>query len=390
MNLLPLKTSTITILSTANFNSQVWTNKQHLAMGLSQSYEVFYIDSLGLRIPTFSETDIGRMAARLTGRVGSKSRSPVQGASESSAPITVIRPRVIPLHGIRSIRAGNRKILQDQILSIIPQERRDILWTFSPMTYGLEDFFRRTVYHSVDLLHTVPRVPARTILRAEDILLGKADAVIASSTGVAAHLASRGRRDSLLWENVADTRLYEENGVAEPLSRAIFSGNLTPIKIDFGLLRSVADCGTQLVLAGPVSIDGSAGHRQLENLIRHQNVQYLGLLNPTDLALEVGRSKVGLVPYNVNDHTSGVFPMKVFEYLSSGLEVIATPLKSLRETTPINGLTIAPREIFAKSVAEAVESYTAEGAVRRRAGARSHSWESRFDQARLLIEQLKL
>jgi teichuronic acid biosynthesis glycosyltransferase TuaH len=381
--------STITILSTADFDSQVWTNKQHLAMGLSKSYEVFYIDSLGLRMPTFSGADMHRMAARLAGRVGNKSSSPARSRTESSASITVIAPVSIPLHGVRAIRALNRKIIQDQVLSMIPRERRDILWTFSPVTYGLEDSFRRTVYHSVDLLHTVPRVPSRTILRAEDILLRKADAVVASSTGVADHLVKRGRRDSILWENVADTRLYEENAVTEPLSRAIFSGNLTPVKIDFRLLQSIADGGTKLVLAGPVSIDGIAGRGQLDNLIQHRNVEYLGLLKPSELAVEVGKSMVGLIPYNVNDHTSGVFPMKVYEYLSSGLAVIATPLKSLCETTPINGLTIAPRDIFATSVANAMRTYTKEEAVRRRDGARSHSWESRFDQARMLIEQLE-
>lgn len=381
--------STITILSTADFDSRVWTNKQHLAMGLSQSHEVYYIDSLGLRMPTFSGTDMRRMAARLAGRVGNKFSSPLRSGAELSASVTVIAPAVVPFHGVRAVRALNRRIIQDQVLSAIPQERRDILWTFSPLTYGLEDFFRRTVYHSVDLLHTVPRVPSRTILRAEDILLRKADAVVASSTGVVNHLAKHGRRDSLLWENVADTRLYEENAVKEPLSRAIFSGNLTPVKIDFDLLRSIADSGISLVLAGPVSIDGSAGRGQLDNLIQHPNVQYLGLLKPSELAVEVGKSMVGLVPYNVTDHTSGVFPMKVYEYLSSGLAVIATPLKSLCETTPINGLTIAPRDMFATSVAKAVRTYTKEEAVRRRDGARSHSWESRFDQARMLIEQLE-
>ena len=42
-------------------------------------------------------------------------------------------------------------------------------------------------------------------------------------------------------------------------------------------------------------------------------------LREADLAREVGRSTVGLIPYQVNDHTAGVFPMKVYEYLAAGL-----------------------------------------------------------------------
>ena len=131
------------ILSTADFAAAAWTNKQHLARELARRLPVTYIESFGLRKPTLGATDLRRMAGRL------RSSRTVTTSSPNTWGVDVVHPIVIPLHGVAPVRALNKHLVKR-----LPVEGDDaVLWTFSPVTYGLEDRFARTVYHSVDLLH---------------------------------------------------------------------------------------------------------------------------------------------------------------------------------------------------------------------------------------------
>lgn len=368
-------TRPVVILSTADFHSAVWTNKQHLAVGLARHTDVTYIESLGLRAPTFGRSDLARLANRL--HVGGR-----PGPDETPERVRLISPRVIPFHSSRLARKINTSLIEG---IAIPELEDAVLWTFSPLTYGLERRAARVVYHSVDLLHTQPRVPAATLLASERHLLETADAVIASSNGVADHLRRSGRDDVLLWENVANTELFG-SAKAERQPRAIFAGNLTSTKINTRLLRSVADEGVPVVLAGPREIDGAAGHDEFDQLTEHPLITYLGNLPPDRLAVEFARSMVGLIPYRLNDYTAGVFPMKVYEYLASGLDVVSTALPSLTE--PRFGLTISGPEAFGGVVTDAVARFDADAATARTNSAAAHSWTSRIEQSVELIREL--
>ena len=54
------------ILSTADWDHPLWTNKQHVACSLAElGHRVLYVDSLGLRGPRVDKTDSGRIWRRL-------------------------------------------------------------------------------------------------------------------------------------------------------------------------------------------------------------------------------------------------------------------------------------------------------------------------------------
>ncbi|PRC41448.1 hypothetical protein C6A85_000000115580 [Mycobacterium sp. ITM-2017-0098] len=365
----------VVILSTADFASAVWTNKQHLARELARRVPVTYIETFGTRKPTFAATDLHRMLGRLH-----PSRN-VKAPSPTTSGVEVVRPKVIPFHGSAAFRMLNKYLVQH-----LPVEADGaVLWTFSPITYGLEDRFARTVYHSVDLLHTQHSSP-EVCLAAEAALLKKADCVIASSVGVQNHLRSIGRDDVLLWENVADTALYEAAHETRQ-SRAVFAGNLTPSKVDFEMLHLLAAAGVQVSLAGPTSIDGTSAQREMDGLLALPGIDYVGNLAPAELARVLAASMVGLIPYRLNEYTAGVFPMKVYEYLAAGLKVVSTALPSLEQTAS-DDLVLAEGESFVKAVQAGFESWSEHAVTRRRALARGHSWQARGQQALTLIDGL--
>jgi glycosyltransferase involved in cell wall biosynthesis len=202
------------------------------------------------------------------------------------------------------------------------------LYSFSPVTYGTEAFFRTTLYHSVDFLHGIPRIPSRFVQQAEASLVADATHVAASSRPVHEHLARLTERTVHYWPNVGDTELYRSSW-RERRARALFAGNLTPDKVDFDILRRVLEAGVELHVAGPVGIDGTSP--DAISVLGHSNTTYHGILSQSDLAELAGTCTVGVIPYHINEYTRGVFPMKVVEYLSAGLAVVSTVLPSLSD-----------------------------------------------------------
>jgi teichuronic acid biosynthesis glycosyltransferase TuaH len=365
----------VAILATADFDSAVWTNKQHLAVGLAEHLPVVYVESLGLRKPGLNKEDARRILRRLgSGRAISK---PIRTRPDQ---LSVLSPKVIPVHSNYAIRMLNQRLIDRTIKPALDSFGIDTLWSFSPITYGLERIATRFVYHSVDLLHTQPGLPHRAIEEAERRVLQKADYVIASSSTIATHIRALGRDDVLLWENVAQTQLFSVPRTGVRLPRAIFAGNLTPLKIDLRVLQAVADAGISLMIAGPISIDGTSSDTHLRTLLRNRNVTYLGNLELPELAHEIRHSSVGLIPYAINELTQGIFPMKTYEYLAAGIPVVSTPLESLT-VRPILGLTLASGKDFVETVRERITDFSDDEAKRRSLEASGHSWTNRIQDA---------
>lgn len=373
----------VVILSTADLDAPIWTNKQHIATRLAAEREVYYIDSMGLRTPTFSMVDLKRIIYRfynIIRRAVDEDKAEKNALPSAIFGLKRVTPAVIPYHKSSIIRTINRRLVMRNILPKLPE--RYALWTFSPLTYGLEQRATKIVYHSVDLLHMLEGIPREPLIEAEKQLIKRADAVIASSEGVAKHLRSQGAKVHL-WENVADINLFERMRapVAKRQSRAIFVGNLTPGKVDFTILEAITARGLRLALAGPYSIDGSARNRSLDRLLSSPLVEYMGILNQEDMATELGKSFVGIIPYHINEYTAGVFPMKVYEYLGAGLQIVSTALPSLANRN-MSGLTVTDADSFSEKVEDLIA-----GGYKCPAGDFSqNSWDSRVSQIRQLLD----
>ena len=372
----------VLVLGTADWDQPIATNQHYLASELAIDYEVIFVESMGLRKPTWTRTDIARIWSRIT-----NGRANVTGKRFQPKGLTVVKPLVIPIH-VGLIAKLNRRSLHRQMTKLASSSVPIVLWTYTPVTYGLEKFAKATVYHCVDLLGEVKGVSRNLVATKEVELAAFADMAVGSSPVVAAHLRLQNFHTVELWENVADVGLIES---AEPQfparvpGRLIFAGNLTSSKVDFSLLATLVSAGFDLQLAGPIGDPGSET-KELVNALVRSGATYHGHLSLIKLASLYWTCEIGLVPYLLNSYTQGVSPLKTYEYLAAGLGIVSTAIPSM---TAIPGaLIVATPAAFPTAVSALRAQCELKQIEARRAYARVHSWVERGDKARKMVAYL--
>ena len=118
---------------------------------------------------------------------------------------------------------------------------------------------------------------------------------------------------------------------AIPRPRIGYSGWLKP-QIDWPLLHALAErhANWSFVFVG----DQQRQPEVAENVARLQrlpNVHLLGGRPTAALHGYVQHFDVSLMPYEINEYTHFIYPVKVHEYLAAGSPVVASPLPNLRE-----------------------------------------------------------
>lgn len=105
-------------------------------------------------------------------------------------------------------------------------------------------------------------------------------------------------------------------------------------KLDFSLILYLIENNpnVQFWFCGQETIEVKADLKTWKLILKKRNVSFLGQLHPEKVRELSHRAKVGIIPFKDLDHLSHKsFPLKAFEYLASGLEVVSTPVKSLEK-----------------------------------------------------------
>lgn len=382
--------TSVLVLGTADWNQPIATNQHYMTRELAaaQGTRVTFVESMGLRRPQFHRRDIRRILGRLR-KVLRRSTASVSGAGRTIPDgVRIISPMVVPLH-VAVTESVNRRQLRRAVADWRAHPGRKVLWTYTPVTYGLESDADLVVYHCVDLLGKVEGIDEDLIRTHERRLSGIEPIVIASSAVVAEHLGDVGFRDVRLWENVADTAAIATHRDAHPApvkraGRVIFAGNLSPSKVDFDILMRLADAGLEVLVAGPRA-EGGGDVTDAVHQLSERGVTDLGALSFDELAATLVTCEVGLIPYQINDYTRGVSPLKTFEYAAAGLRVVSTDLPGV---SPVPGLVFreSSPDAFVDRVVALSAGATAGDDVALRELADRHSWIGRGAAARALID----
>jgi glycosyltransferase involved in cell wall biosynthesis len=371
----------------ADWDTDLRTNQHHLMSRLGRDNRVLFVESLGLRQPGLSSRDLSRIVRRVVRGL----KPPRQVDS-----VYVLSPLVIPLHRYAFVRTINRHLLPFLVRRAL--KRLDmslpILWAYVPQAEVLVDPLRPStiVYHCVDDMAAQKGIDGPSFRAAEERFVASSDLVFASSAPLAERL-SKLSNNVVAMTNVADTQRFAtalEEGPVDPAiaslpsPRIVFTGAIVRTKLDLDLLIALARARPDwsFALVGPVGPGDPSTN--VSALAREPNLHLLGKRRYEELPDVLRGADAALIPYDINELTASIFPMKVYEYLAAGLPVVATPLPSLEGVEGI--VTAADADATVAALEELLESDGPEARRGRSKLAERHSWESRLDEIAKALE----
>lgn len=321
------------LFSTADWDTPYWTNKQHTAHHLAlKGFRVLYIESIGIRAPTFNGQDLCRMWQRL--------KRGLRPAKLVEPNVWVMSPLAIPFkQHWPLVRAFNQGWLcaRVKVFMLGHSFNMPLVWTYHPFMLSIVNKLNcgPLVYHCVDDLSAVPGVDAEAFNAEERKLVAECNAVFVTSEALKDKCAPF-NSNTHYFSNVVDADHFgqaSKNGPipkdleAIPTPRIGYIGALSDFKVDFALMRDVATARPDWHWV-VIGAEREGQHSPLVAELRAlPNVHFLGDKPYAALPDYLRGIDVGTLPTLVNDYTRSMFPMKYYEYLAAGVPVVSTPLE---------------------------------------------------------------
>jgi glycosyltransferase involved in cell wall biosynthesis len=294
---------------------------------------------------------------------------------------------------------GFKQLRENFILCHVPLGTFNILqnpfvitmtWNYQ---YALQIPQARLIYDYVDHLHAFSGNP-RKLVNQHNLLLKSAIIVLATSKSLYEQVKSI-RPDVILCPNGVDYEHFT-NSVSDhlepPLDIVPLLQSNTPIVgyigalarwVDYDLIGNVAEERPEInfLLIGP-DHDNSLPRW----LIRIPNVFWLGSKSYDIIPIYLKYFDVAMIPFQVNELTHAVSPLKLFEFMAAGKPVIITPMEG---SMYYPGVMVAddPKE-FAKQINIALELRSNTDYIRSiRKVAGENTWEVRANQIMQAIDE---
>lgn len=360
------------------------SSTQHLAKRFVQDRPVIWVNSIGLRRPKLSGSDLARAVRKVTRMVGGSSGTPNTVSTPVPKGLTVINPRAVSWPGSRLASTINNTLLGAQLRATLSRLNleRPVLWTSLPTAVDAVGTIGESavVYYCCDDFESLAGVDHEPVGRLERQLVDRADLVFTTNDHLNRKLAPRNHEPL---PHGVDVELFSKPaGRPSDLPRgkvALFYGSLSSW-IDAALLAELSARRTDwdFVLIGSVQTDLSA-------LRDRANVHLLGPRPHHTLPGYVQHADAALLPFRDIPQIRACNPLKLREYLASGTPIVSTDFPAL-----------APyREMI--NVAEGAQGFGAAldtldngdaARTRRRLSVQSDSWEARADDALRAIDEL--
>jgi glycosyltransferase involved in cell wall biosynthesis len=261
-------------------------------------------------------------------------------------------------------------------------ERPDLLWISDTVLHAVagEVGAKAVAVRIADDNTKFAHAPA-AVRWAEEKLCRRADVIFASSFPLEERLSARYGMKVRLLRNGVDYDFFqgdfprpsEYKDIKGPI--AVYVGAIEEwFSVEWVETLAQARRDLTIVLVGRAGID-------LSRLARLPNVRFLGP-RPYDLLPAVlAHADCGIIPFRRTPLVESVSPLKLFEFLASGLPVVSTKWKELEHLQSPALLAEDSRE-FVQSVGRVIdEDWKTERGALFRDFAKANSWQARYKLA---------
>ena len=306
------------------------SSSQHLVRRLLPNRTVHYVNTIGTRKPRLDLETIKRGFEK----VRQWSQRHATGAASQPLPehLSVTNPRMWPWFSHGWDRRINRELLGRHLRRLSANHNQPpIVVTTLPWTADLVDRVpaRRWVYYCVDDFTVWPGLDGRALLKMERRLVEKVDRIVAVSETLRTRLASMGRPSELLTHGV-DLEFWQTGEgsfpdfASHPKPWIVFWG-VVDRRMDSAMIRALAEArlGT-LLLVGPHNHPDPA-------LAALPGVVLPGPLPLHRLPALAKQTSVLVMPYANLPVTRAIQPLKLKEYLATGLPCVVSDLPANRD-----------------------------------------------------------
>jgi glycosyltransferase involved in cell wall biosynthesis len=355
------------------------TSNNHVMKMLARRNRVLWLNSIAMRAPKLgSKSDLTKMVRKL--------KSFTDGPVEVAENLWTYTPIVVPLPHSPGAAAINRQILRWTLTVLRRKLKMDSyqLWTFLPNALPYLGMPGETlsVYYCIDEWAHFSYLDGGKMAEMERELCGRADVVFATAT-----LLYESRR---AWNPNTHVALHgvDHGHFAQALSPETppapeLADFPRPILGFFGLIHEWFDLDLVAALAarhpewtialiGKVSVDVT----RLQGL---PNVKFLGRKPYASLPSFCKSMSVGLIPFQVNELTLSVNPIKLREYLSAGLPVVSTALPEVAAFGSLCHVANSHEEFIA-ACERAVREDTPERRRKNSAAMLGETWEAKVNE----------
>lgn len=307
----------VLVVSNDDFNASHWTNRQHVAETLvtALGHEVLYLDTKGY--------------------------APRRPSPQVVSGVRVSHTwNVLPFTG-RAWAGFSREVnfrLTDTF-GEVRSFRPDLAITYDPLSRVLVSNWRcPVIYDCVDAYETQPQFggPVSTPLlrREERRLAARVTKVVVTSPGLLQRFAGLPALTEVVPNAGPVPEAIDFSAVAAAQGRGVpvaaYVGAFDSYKIDaklmLGLIRARPDWTFRL--AGALGF-GDRISPEVRTIVAEHNVDYRGIIPREGLRDFLSGASVGLAIGSRSQYSETSFPLKVWDYLASGLAVVAVNLPTV-------------------------------------------------------------
>ena len=354
---------------------------------LAKRYRVLFVNSLGMRIPSF------KRGQKTFPKIFRKLRSILLFLRKAENKMYVLSPVSLPV----SSRLGRKfnayfVFLQVKLVSVLLGFKKPVVYIGCPPALevakklGQRHFM---IYERTDLFEEMPGADRTYITSLDDELIKSAGLVLYVNKALWEHGIRKNRNSLLIGHGVdyerfaeAEKSKYVPDEIREiPRPIAGYFGDITEDVCDFDLLEYAAKKLTDIsfVLVGPIS----SGVTKLK---KYNNIYFLGQ-KPYEEIPHYGKMfDVAIMPWKNNRWVEFCNPVKTKEYLALGKPVVSMYYP---EIDPYSDIVYVARDCdsFVSCILEAVKENDPAKTEERRERVRNETWDNKVAQIEAAMER---